>query len=56
VTKTIYRRFRSLTIEEEKEKFGFSETEEMIKEGCMPTLSLLDPTLFLSSIDEEIEY
>ena len=53
MTKKIYRSYRILTIEEEKEKFGFSETEEMIRDGRLPKLHLLDPTAFLIREDEE---
>lgn len=50
--KTIYRRFRRMTIEEEKEKFGFSETEEMMK-GASPIMSMVDPGVFLIAEDSE---
>lgn len=50
--RVIYRRYRTMTIEEEKEKFGFSETEEMMK-GASPLLSMADPGAFLVAEDTE---
>ena len=50
--KKIYRRYRSMTIEEVKEEFGFSETEEMMK-GVCPILHMLDPAAFFIAEEGE---
>ena len=55
MVKKIYRTYRTLTIEEEKEKFGFSETEESLKEGFMPMIHILDPGAFLKCEDKIVE-
>ena len=54
MVKKIYRTYRRLTIEEEKEKFGFSETEEMMK-GMSPLMSMSDPGMFLKRVDTIVE-